>query len=82
MPNNQLSISANTPVIAGTTNKFDRNWYNFFVLVLARVRMLAGTTSSTATAGAAAALPATPEGYLDFVHPTTGEAIKVAYYKV
>lgn len=84
MPSNQ--INANTQVLeAGPDGKpgnfFTRGWYRFFDMVQTKVRILDGTLSTSATAGAASALPATPAGYMTILD-TTGAARKVPYYNV
>jgi hypothetical protein len=38
-----------------------------------------GSTSTTATAGAAV-LPANPVGFIEIVNPTTGDTVKIPYY--
>lgn len=39
-----------------------------------------GTTATSATGGAATALPAQPAGYMVLVNPVTGATIKVPFY--
>ena len=46
---------------------------------LTKVFPNASTVSSTASAGGAA-LPATPQGFINIIEPITGNTVKVPYY--
>lgn len=80
MPNSNTYISPNTP-IADQVNStlFNRIWFRFFDMLGKKVAIIDGENSVTATAGAAAAVPATPEGYLTIID-NTGVKRKVPYY--
>jgi len=43
---------------------------------------ITSSSATTATAGSASALPATPAGYFTMLNPTTGNPVKVPYYNV
>lgn len=76
---NQTYISGENPVSdPDRPNYFSRSWFRFFDLVAKKVRMLDGTTSTTATAGTAT-LPAQPAGFMT-INDSNGVARKVPYY--
>lgn len=71
-------INTRTPITTdGST--VNRIWFLFFDAIKRKTDMFTGKVSSTATAGAAPALPATPEGYI--VINIEGTDYKVPYYK-
>lgn len=78
MPNNTYINSA-TPIVEGKTDMFSRVWFRFFDMVAARVGMLDGTQTTSATSGGAGALPAQPAGYMTIVGQD-GVKYKVPYY--
>jgi hypothetical protein len=81
MLNNQ--INASTPVLemngGKMVNFFTRGWFRFFDQVQTKIRILDGTNTTSANAGAATALPALPAGYMTIID-TTGVERKVPYY--
>lgn len=82
MSNDVTSISANTPVLEGQDeldSRFSRGWYNFFALVLKKIRMLDGSVVNSATAGTASNLPAKPAGYM-IINDLNGTPCKVPFY--
>lgn len=84
MSNENLNISANSPVLEGAdqvSSRFARSWYQFFAVVLRKIRILDGATSTSATAGAADPLPALPAGYMT-IHELDGTPRKVPYYDI
>jgi len=78
MPNSTY-ISANDPVIENNDSKFTRSWFRFFDTVSKKVSMLDGTQSTSATTGAASALPILPAGYMTIIG-IDGNEYKVPYY--
>lgn len=82
MSNDLTTVSASTPVLEGADSadtRFTRAWYGFFTGVLRKVRMLDGTSTTSAVAGTASALPALPAGYMT-INDLNGVARKVPYY--
>ena len=56
-----------------------RPWFMFFDNIRTKVNILTSRITTSATAGAATALPATPEGYITI--KLDGEDYKVPFYK-
>jgi hypothetical protein len=84
MSNDSLNFSANSSVLDGVEqipSRFTRSWYQFFVAVTRKVKMLDGSTSTSATAGAASPLPGLPAGYMT-INELDGTPRKVAYYNI
>lgn len=81
MPNNNNNtyISAQDPIVDGKPDVFSRSWFRFLAIVSGKMRMLDLSQTTTAAAGSAPALPATPEGYFT-VYDSNGVARKVPYY--
>lgn len=81
MPNNRSNtyISSDSPIVEGKDDLFSRTWFRFFALVARKIAILDGTMTTTATAGAAAALPVAPAGYMTIID-ISGVARKVPYY--
>lgn len=79
MPNNNAYISAQDPVLEGKPDTFSRSWFRFLSLVASKIGMLDLSETTGATAGTAAALPATPQGYFTIID-STGVERKVPYY--
>lgn len=77
LPNNY--ISSREPIVEGKQDIFSRNWFRFFEQVARKIGILNGTETTSATAGSAAALPATPAGYFTIIDQQ-GVARKVPYY--
>lgn len=80
MPLNE-TIKPNEPITEGQPYVFSRNWFRFLDLVARKIKILDGSQSNSATAGTAAALPATPAGYLTILDQD-GTPRKVPYYNV
>lgn len=76
MPNNY--ISSREPIVDGDTKVFSRNWFRFFDAISKKVQILVGSVSTSATAGAATALPVKPAGYITI--NVNGTNYKVPYY--
>ena len=81
MPNSNLYVSAETPVLQGddTRKLFSRDWFRFFTDMATKVKMLNGDSSTSATSGTASPLPATPAGYM-MINDLDGIPRKVPYY--
>ncbi len=78
MPNNNPP-TANTPVTDDTASTFARAWYRFFTTLAQKANLIDGSFSTSATAGSATALPATPAGYMTILDDS-GATKKVPYY--
>lgn len=79
MASDNLYISESDPVVNVTTGKVTRGWFRFFRKMADKAQILDGATFTSAIAGSASALPATPAGYLSIT--LDGTAYKVPYYK-
>lgn len=79
MANDALYMSEATPAVNPDTGKITRPWFQFIRKMADKAQILNGATSTSAVAGAGAALPATPEGYLSIT--INGTDYKVPYYK-
>lgn len=78
MPNNNTTINSRDP-IADQSGIVTRNWYNFFSVLQKVAKIVNGDSSTSATAGAASPLPATPAGYMT-INDLDGVPRKVPYY--
>lgn len=82
-PNN-VNISAHDPVMEvdgqdKMQNRFGRNWFRTFDIMVKKLNWLVGTQSTSASIGVATALPATPAGYMDIIG-VDGKPYKIPYY--
>lgn len=64
MNNEIIVLNARTPILDPKTGLVSREWFKVFEKMGYVVNLINGDLSLTATAGAAAALPATPEKYM------------------
>lgn len=78
-PNDNSYINSNSPIVEGRPEIFSRVWFRFFDAMAAKMSILAGVFSTSATAGGASALPATPAGYMTIIDGQ-GVTRKVPYY--
>jgi hypothetical protein len=74
-------IKVPTKVVLEDESGFaNRPWFRFFTLLAARCGIIDGSTSTSATTGAASGLPANPAGYLTITKD--GKDYKVPYYNI
>ena len=79
MPRDEIYISYLTPLTMASKDKITTEWFRFFGKIVDRVKILTGTSTNSAVAGTAAALPALPAGYMTVI--LDGVEYKVPYYK-
>ncbi len=77
MPDNAY-INTRTPMV-DQKGMIAQVWYRFIDKIREKANIIDGTSSNSAIAGTAAALPATPEGYMTII--LDGTEYKVPYYK-
>ena len=78
MANEVLYISE-SDALTDKNGKVTSVWFRFLRKMADKAQILAGGTTTSAIAGTASALPATPAGYLSIT--LNGTAYKVPYYK-
>jgi hypothetical protein len=79
MVNDALYVSEAAPVVDINTGKITQSWFRFIRKLADKAQILNGNTTTSAVAGSASALPATPAGYLSIT--IDGAPYKVPYYK-
>lgn len=79
MANDALYVSEAAPIADPNTGKVTQPWFRFIRKLADKAQILNGAVSTSAVAGTASALPATPAGYLSIT--IDGTPYKVPYYK-
>jgi hypothetical protein len=79
MASNPVNIPSYRVPFLGQDGGNSREWFRYLELIGKRASTIGTEVSTSATAGAATALPPSPEGYLDVI--IDGKQFKIPYYK-